>query len=127
MWWIIGTNHLKKKGINMEEIVAHLDSKEHEISEYMKAASEEREVLRARLNEIDNGLREADADLRRISKARKAIRDDPNAPKDAGIIADGFTPVAKASVEAALSTYVPGSGQAAAAGMIGDAIKKDYR
>lgn len=58
----------------MEQLIAALDNKEREVVDFMEKARKDREETIARLNELDQVLTAVDEDLRRINKARNALR-----------------------------------------------------
>ena len=58
----------------MQDLIIGLDHREQEIHEFIKTTTEEREKLVSRLNEIERMLQDADHDLRKLNKARNALR-----------------------------------------------------
>lgn len=78
----------------MQDLIAHLDAKEHEIGDFMAQASSEREKLRSCLNEVDKALADSDENLRRINKARNALRN----PTDQQTMADDMESVRAGSI-----------------------------
>lgn len=57
----------------MQDLIMALDAKEREINDCMVSNRDERERLISQLSELDDQSRQADADLRRINKARNAL------------------------------------------------------
>lgn len=69
----------------MMDVIAVLDAKVLEINEYVahttaerEKLTNEREKLAQRLEEIGSALGEAEADLRRLNRARNALQDLPD-------------------------------------------------
>lgn len=58
----------------MKDLIAVLDAKETEINAYLAENRAEREAIMCRLGEMDEGAASAEEDLRRINKARAALR-----------------------------------------------------
>lgn len=50
-----------------------LEAKDREITEFLKANTEEREHLISRLNDLDDQRQRAEEDLRRVRRAREAL------------------------------------------------------
>lgn len=84
------------------------DAKEREINDYVAGMRDEREKLIARLNELDAGMNTADEDLRRLNRARNALRN----PSEEQMMRDDITSLAATGVNAsprpASPKYFPG-------------------
>ena len=65
----------------MEDLIFTLDKKEAEITAYLADNRAEKEGLMARLKELDESEELAEEDLRRINKARNALRNPTEAPE----------------------------------------------
>ena len=73
----------------MKDIEMTLESKVKEIEAYLSDANAEREKLSGRLNEISNGVSQAEHDHKRLMRALSAIRGDDE-PSEANIVASGL-------------------------------------
>lgn len=58
----------------MQDLIMALDARESEINAYLADNKAEREAIMCRLGELDDGAANAEEDLRRINKARAALR-----------------------------------------------------
>lgn len=71
----------------MQDLIGALDTREEEIHQFLANLREEREKLISRLNELDAQQSSIDADLRRINKARSALRNPDEAEMMAADVA----------------------------------------
>lgn len=68
--------------MTLSDVANQITNNENEIREYISSSLAEKEKLVMRLDELDDGIRSAEKDLRRCERAKSAITGDDEPQKD---------------------------------------------
>jgi len=66
--------------MSMSDVAGLIEVNEQEIRDYIQASMAEKEKLMMRLDELDQGIRNAETDLHRCDRAKMAITGDDEPP-----------------------------------------------